>query len=160
MDKDPKEHIDKLDLSILEHLQEDGRKSFTEISKALDVAVGTIRNRYNKMVADGTLNIIPKVDPVRIGFNAPASIGISVELNRLQEAIDSISSFPEVSWLASVTGKYDIVVDVMCKDIDHLNEFVIERLGKVPGVRDIEITFHLKIYKVALPALSLVSVEK
>ncbi|HEX9151739.1 MAG TPA: AsnC family transcriptional regulator, partial [Flavobacterium sp.] len=69
---------DELDYQILTLLQKDGRMSFTEISKEINVAVSTIRHRYINLVEDGTLKIIGRVDPNKIGFNAYASVLISV----------------------------------------------------------------------------------
>lgn len=148
--------VDQLDLAILTHLQEDGRKSFTDIANALGVAVGTVSNRLRNMVADNTVRIIPRVDPQRVGFNAPATINVSIEPACLEEAVEEIASFPEVSWLASITGDYDLVVDVMCCDISHLKTFISQRLAKVPGVRDMATCLYLQIHKIALPDLDLV----
>lgn len=152
--------VDQLDLAILAHLQEDGRKSFTEIANALGVAVGTVSNRLRNMVANNTVRIIPRVDPQRVGFSAPATINISVEPALLEEAIDEIATFPEVSWLASIAGDYDLVVDVMCCDITHLKTFISQRLAKVSGVRDMTPYLYLQIHKIALPDLDLVKRRK
>ena len=65
---------DELDFQILTLLQKDGRMSFTEISKEINVAVSTIRHRFINLVDDGTLKIIGRIDPNKIGFNAYASI--------------------------------------------------------------------------------------
>ena len=70
---------DDLDYQILKLLQKDGRMSFTEISKEINVAVSTIRHRYINLIEDGTIKIIGRVDPNKIGFNAYASILISVK---------------------------------------------------------------------------------
>jgi Lrp/AsnC family transcriptional regulator for asnA, asnC and gidA len=113
--------VDALDLAILKHLQDDGRRSFTEIATCLNVAVGTVRNRLKRLLTDQTVRIVPRINPQRVGFHAPATILISIEPTLHEEAITEIATFPEVSWLASLTGEYDVVVDVMCRDIDHLD---------------------------------------
>ena len=65
------------------------------------------------MISEQTVRIIPRVNPHRVGLNAPATINVSVEPACLEFAINEIAALPEVSWLASITGKYDLVVDVM-----------------------------------------------
>lgn len=149
-------HVDDLDLAILKHLQEDGRTSFTEIAACLNVAVGTVRNRLNRLRAEGTVRIIPRVMPHRVGFHAAANVLVSIEPALREQAIAQIAQFPEVSWLASVTGEFDLIVDAMCRDIDHLDEFLNNRLARVPGVRATQTALYLKIYKIALPDMDLV----
>lgn len=147
--------MDDLDFAILNHLQEDGRKPFTEIAKALGVTEGTIRNRVAKLTADETLKVIGLVDPHRIGFDTPALIGVSVQPGLLDDVVAAISKFPEVSYLLLVAGEYDLMVEVMCRDRSHLTELVTNRLHKIPGVKDTRTTFILHIYNVVQPDLNL-----
>jgi Lrp/AsnC family transcriptional regulator for asnA, asnC and gidA len=151
--------VDSLDLAILKQLEEDGRRSFTDIARELNVAVGTVRNRLNAMLQNKTVRIIPRVNPHRVGFSAPATVSVSVEPARLEEAIAEIATFPEVGWLASVTGDYDLIVDIMCRDVAHLKEFLTEHLGRVPGVTRTATSLYLQIYKIALPDVGLLQVE-
>ncbi len=148
--------MDQLDFRILIHLQEDGRRPFTEIAKSLNITEGTVRNRVNKMVADKTLQIIGLVDPHRVGLDTPALIHVAVQPALLEEAAAAISRFPEVSYLLMVAGDYDLVVEVMCRDREHLTGLITDRLHKVNGVTDTKTTFILHVYKVVQPDLSLV----
>lgn len=155
----PVSYVDELDLAILNHLQEDGRRSFTDIAEALAVSVGTVRNRVSRMIEDSTVQIVGRVNPHRVGFNAPATINVAVQPPYLEEAMAQISAFPEVSWLALVTGQYDLMVDVMCRDVDHLTELITKRLQKVPGVTKTESVYVLRILKVGQPGLELLRPE-
>jgi Lrp/AsnC family transcriptional regulator, regulator for asnA, asnC and gidA len=147
--------VDDLDFAILAHLQEDGRRSFTDIAKDLGTAVGTIRNRVTKLLEDNTLKIIGRVNPFRVGFNSPASILIAVEPQFIQPAATEISKFPEVSYISMLTGEFDLMVDAMCRDSDHLTNFLLERLSKVEGVKSYRVAIILRIVKVAQPDLLL-----
>ena len=69
--------LDELDFAIITQLQDDGRRSYTEISKALDVSIGTVRNRINRMIQDGIVRFICRPDAHRVGFHSPANIKIS-----------------------------------------------------------------------------------
>ena len=148
--------MDDLNFALLTHLQADGRKPFTEIAKALDVSEGTVRNRVAKMTADRTLQIIGLVDPHQAGFDCPALIQVAVEPEHTEAAIDEISTFPEVSYLLSIAGDFDLLVEVMCRDLDSLSEFITHRLRKVPGVKNTHTTFILKTHKVVQPDLNLI----
>jgi Lrp/AsnC family transcriptional regulator, regulator for asnA, asnC and gidA len=152
--------MDDLDFSILTQLQEDGRKPFTEIAKALRVTEGTVRNRVAKLVADKTLRIIGLVDPHRVGFDAPALISVSVQPGMLESAVASIKRFPEVSYLLLVAGEYDLIVEVMCRDREHLTDLITQRIHKVPGVSDTHTLMILHTYEVIQPDLQLVKRSK
>ena len=147
--------LDEMDFSILSCLQEDGRMSFTVIAERLKVSVGTIRTRLNKMIEDGTVNIIGRVNPDKVGFNSYAHIAVFIRPATLKEKVaQAISILPEVSFLAMTSGDYDLEVDVMCRNNDHLVEFVNE-ISKIEGVDQTKTTLYFKVYKFAQPDLKL-----
>ncbi len=148
-------YIDDLDFAILSLVQEDGRISFTDIAKELGIAVGTVRNRFTKMIEDKTVQIIGRINPHHVGFNAPATITVSIEPQYMEEAIRVIADFPEVSYLSVLTGEYDVMVDVMCRDANHLSDFLLKRLARVKGVKDFRTALILQIHKYAQPDLNL-----
>lgn len=150
--------LDELDFAIIAQLQDDGRRSYTEIARALDVSIGTIRNRIHRMVKDGIVRFICRPDAYRVGFHSPANIKISVRPSSLiDEAARAISEFPEVYYLAHITGEYDLDIDVMCRDQEHLADLVTHRLPKVKGVNSTVTSVILRVYKLSIPDLSLVN---
>lgn len=147
--------LDKLDFEIVSCLQQDGRMSFTDMAERLGVSVGTIRTRLNKLVEEGTINIIGRVAPEKVGFNAYAHIAVFVRPATLKESLaKKIAKLPEVSFLAMTSGDYDLEVDVMCRDNDHLMEFV-GKLSAMNGVNQTKTTLYFKVYKYAQPDLAL-----
>jgi len=79
--------LDDLDFSILSYLQQDGRMSFTVIAEKLKVSIGTIRTRFNRMIEEGTVNIIGRVDPEKVGFRSYAHIAVYVRPATLKEKV-------------------------------------------------------------------------
>ena len=147
--------LDDLDFKILSCLQKDGRMSLTVMAKALDVSIGTVRTRLNKLLEDGTINIIGRVDPDKVGFNCYAHIAVFVRPATLKEKVAiKISKFPEVSFLAMTSGDYDLEVDVMCRDNNHLVNFV-DNISKIEGVNQTNTTIYFKVYKYAQPDMNL-----
>ncbi|MES2848647.1 MAG: Lrp/AsnC family transcriptional regulator [Bacteroidota bacterium] len=147
--------LDELDFSILSYLQQDGRMSFTVIAEKLGVSIGTIRTRFNKLIEDGTINIVGRVDPDKVGFRSYAHIAVYVRPATLKEKVaQEIMGMPEVSFLAMTSGDYDLEVDVMCRDNDHLVKFVNE-LSDINGVNQTKTTIYFKVYKYAQPDLNL-----
>lgn len=146
----------ELDYKILKLLQKDGRMSFTEISKEIDVAVSTIRLRYMNLIEDGTLRIIGRVDPNKIGFNAYASVLISVKPKvHMNVILKTLKDLPEISFLALVSGDFDIEANVMCRDMDHLNKLLSEKIHVLEGVFDTKTNMYMQIYKFSQPDLEL-----
>jgi Lrp/AsnC family transcriptional regulator, regulator for asnA, asnC and gidA len=148
--------MDDLDFSILIQLQEDGRKPFTEIAKTLNVTEGTVRNRVSKLLADKTLRIIGLVDPHRVGFDSPALISVSIHPGYLDSAVQAIKNLPEVSYLLLVAGEYDLIVEAMCRDREHLTDLITQRIHKIPGVSDTHTLMILHTYEIIQPDLKLV----
>jgi Lrp/AsnC family transcriptional regulator for asnA, asnC and gidA len=150
--------LDQLDYNILNELRFDGRKSFTEIAQALNVSVGTVRNRVTRLVDDKQLYFLARTDPIKVGFCAPTSIHITIQPSNLIEAAAAqIAKFPEVTYLAMLTGDSDLEVDVMCRDLEHLSSLIADRLHKVPGVFSTRTYSILRVYKYAAPDMRLLS---
>lgn len=147
--------LDKLDFEILSFLQEDGRMSFTVIAEKLGVSIGTVRTRFNKLIEDGTVNIIGRVNPDKVGFKSYAHIAVFVRPATLKDKVaQKVVKMPEVSFLALTSGDYDLEVDVMCRDNNHLVDFV-NKISNIEGVFQTKTTMYFKVYKYAQPDLKL-----
>jgi Lrp/AsnC family transcriptional regulator for asnA, asnC and gidA len=139
--------LDDVDLKIIEALRGDGRIAFSQIAEQLSVSPGMIRMRYNRLVEMGYLKVVAISNPLRMGFKTMAMIGVRVDGDKMLTAADEISNFEEVVYLVVTSGRYDILVEVMCRDHKHLLEFLTKRLYTVAGVRQSESFVHLKIVK-------------
>ncbi len=148
--------MDDLDRAILAHLQEDGRRPFTEIAKDLAVTEGTVRNRVSRLLQEKVLQIVGLVDPHRVGFETPALVSIAVQPQALDAVAAQLASYPEVNYLLLVAGEYDLIAQVVCRDREHLVSFITEQINRIPGVVDINTTFILRIYKAMQPDLGLI----
>lgn len=141
--------LDRTDREIVKRLQVDGRKPFTEIATELNISEGTIRNRVKRLVEQRAIQIIGMIDPTKLGYDAPAMIGVQVEQPRLEEIVRVIAEFPEVSYLIMVSGEFDLFVEVLCKDRQALAAFLNEKLTKVGGIVRTQTYFTLRTFKMA-----------
>lgn len=147
--------MDEIDFAIISFLQTDGRTSFTVIAEKLNVSIGTIRTRFNRLLEDKVITIIGRVDPGKVGFRSYAHVAVYVRPATLKESVaQAIAIMPEVSFLAGTFGEYDLEVDVMCRDNDHLVDFV-NRISTIEGVFQTKTTIYFKVYKYAQPDLGL-----
>ena len=144
--------MDELDLSIIDLLKVNGRRPFTESAQILGVSEGTLRNRVSKLVEDKVLHIVGLVDPSSLGFEAPAIIGISITEGDIEEIAAKIAVFAEVSYLIMVSGEFDLIVEVLCKDRGHLANFLNQSLRQIPGVGRTQTFMTLKTFKMAYGA--------
>ncbi len=130
--------------------------SFTVIAEKLNVSIGTIRTRVNKLIEEGTINIIGRVNPDKVGFRGLCTYcGFCMRPATFKEKVaQKISKLPEVSFLAMTSGDYDLEVDVMCRDNDHLVQFIND-ISKFDGVYQTKTTLYFKVYKYAQPDLNL-----
>lgn len=122
---------------------------YTKIAEELDVAEGTVRNRVARLQDEKAIQIIGMTDPHRMGYEAPAMIGISIQPPHLEEAAATIASMLEVSYLILVSGEYDLIVEVMCRDREHLATFLREQLQTVVGIQRTQTFMILHTYKMA-----------
>jgi Lrp/AsnC family transcriptional regulator for asnA, asnC and gidA len=82
-----------------------------------------------------------------MGYQTMAMIGIKVDGRNLLDIADKIAALDEVIYLIVVSGAYDILAEIVCRDQKHLLQFITERLYKIEGVRESESFMHLKIVK-------------
>ena len=139
--------LDEIDQKIISILQKDGRVPFAKIAEELNVSAGMIRVRYNRLVDMGVLRVLAITNPLRMGYQTMALIGIKADGNSLLDIADKIAALDEVIYLIVVSGAYDIIAEVVCRDQKHLLQFLTERLYKIEGVRETESFMHLKIVK-------------
>ncbi len=148
--------FDELDFTIMSYLQKDGRTSFTLIAKETGTSISTIRSRATKLIEDKTINILGRVNPEKLGFNAYATIKIAVRpANKIDEVANKLMGFREMSFLAMTSGEFDLEVNVMCKDNNHLIDVINKRISTIDGVYKSSSTMYLRVLKFAQPDLHL-----
>lgn len=139
--------LDDADRYIIDALRRDGREAFSQIADQLGVSPGMIRQRYNRLVEMGLLKVVAITNPLQRGFKTMAMIGIRTEGRRMLEVAEAVAALPEVVYLIVVSGQYDLMTEVFCRDPEELLRFITEKLYAIDGVREVESFLHLKIIK-------------
>lgn len=139
--------LDEIDQRILDALRQDGRTPFAQIAEQLNVSPGMIRMRYNRLVEMGFLKVVAITNPLRMGYEAMAMIGIRTDGKKMLEVAEKIAEFDEVVYLIVTSGRYDIMAEVFCRDHADLLRFITEKLYSIEGVRESESFLQLKIVK-------------
>ncbi|MFC1912067.1 Lrp/AsnC family transcriptional regulator [Chloroflexota bacterium] len=139
--------IDKLDQKLILNLQENGRLTYMELAKILDVTEGTIRNRLKKLVSQGIIRLtaIPKLD--KFGYNFMGIVGIQVRLADIRTVAEQLAKNPNVCYLANVTGRYEFVAIVLTKSPGEFAYFMENTVSALPSVLRCETFVTLNTYK-------------
>ena len=138
--------LDDVDRGIIEELQVDGRMPYTELSKRVGLSQAATRQRVNRLIDRGAMQVVAVTDPATLGFDYPAMVGIAVDGDVVAVA-DALSSIEEVSYLVIAAGRFDILAEIVCTDADHLLRFVNDRIRALSGVRDVELFNYLRLVK-------------
>lgn len=143
------QQVDKLDHRILGLLQQDGRMSYRQIARDLDVSEGTIRFRVNKLQSSGALRIVVIADPFTLGYRILGFMLLKVNPALHDEVVDEVSAWEEATYVSSLASTSDIFLQFVCRDHEHMHELLHKRLGQINGVLSVETHTELKIHKVA-----------
>ncbi len=141
-------HLDELDRCILRILQENGRASYSEIARRLRVPESTVRLRVRKLQERGIIRKFSAlINPFKAGYSIVAFIAVDVEANRIKTVAEELSRLPEVDVLGIATGAHDILMQVTVRDLQELENFLIEKLGRIKGIRSTETSILTSVRK-------------
>jgi Lrp/AsnC family transcriptional regulator for asnA, asnC and gidA len=139
-------HLDAVSLAIIEQLQEDGRRPYAAIGKAVGLSEAAVRQRVQKLLDQGVMQIVAVTDPLTVGFRRQAMVGINVE-GDVEAIADALTDMSEVEYVVMTAGSFDILAEIVCEDDDHLLGVINKRIRALPGVRSTESFVYLKLKK-------------
>ena len=138
--------LDDVGKAILRQLQQDGRRSYTAIGAAVGLSEAAVRQRVKALVDSGVLQIVAVADPITLGFGVMATVGVAVS-GDAREAAETISRIAEVDYCVLTSGRYDLQLELVCRDNEHLLSVINDRIRTVPGVRETETSICLRVHK-------------
>lgn len=105
---------DALDRKLIRLLTECGRMPVGEIAQSLNITAPTVRGRIKALEEAGYLKVSALVDPCQQPQFTTAIVCLSVKAQgRLDEVLDQLTNHKNVVWAAVVTGRYDIIAEVV-----------------------------------------------
>lgn len=138
--------LDAVSKSIIEQLQEDGRRSYAAIAKAVGLSEAAVRQRVQRLLDSGVMQIVAVTDPLTLGFQRQAMVGIKVE-GDLSQVAEKLAAVPEIDYVVITAGSFDLVVECVCEDDAHLLRILNNSIRAVAGVRATETLVYLKLAK-------------
>ena len=142
----PGESIDDTSKAIIEQLQSDGRKSYAAIGQAVGLSEAAVRQRVQKLVDNGAMQIVAVTDPMQLGFARQAMIAISAT-GDVEAIAEQLATIDEVDYIVVTAGSVDLLVEVVVADDEHLFRLVNDRIRSIPGITRTESFLYLKLVK-------------
>src|SRR5664279_1650986 len=142
----PRERVDDTSKAIIKQLQTDGRRSYASIGHAVGLSEAAVRQRVQKLIDTGVMQIVAVTDPMQIGFARQAMVGISV-VGDVEAIASKLAEIPEVDYLVITAGSWDILAEVVVEDDEHLLQLVNRRIRAIDGVDRTESFLYLKLTK-------------
>ena len=137
--------LDDISKQIIEQLQEDGRRSYAAIGKAVGLSEAAVRQRVQRLQDSGVMQIVAVTDPLTLGFHRQAMVAIKTD-GDLDKVADQLAEMDEIDYVVISAGSFDVLAEVVCEDDDHLLE-ILSRVRAVPYVTSTETFVYLKLRK-------------
>lgn len=138
--------LDEVSRAIIEQLQEDGRRPYGTIGKAVGLSEAAVRQRVQKLIDSGVMQIVAVTDPMQTGLARQAMIAVSVS-GDVEAVADKIAAIDEVDYIVATAGSFDLLVEVVAEDDSHLLRLVNGSIRAIPGVSRTETFVYLKLVK-------------
>ncbi|TNM49590.1 Lrp/AsnC family transcriptional regulator [Nocardioides albidus] len=138
--------LDEVSKAIVTELQEDGRRSYAAIGKAVGLSEAAVRQRVQRLVDGGVMQIVAVTDPIELGFARQAMIGVRAT-GELEPIADALAELREVDYVVITAGSYDLLAEVVCESDADLLEIISQRIRTIPGVTATETLVYLKLCK-------------
>ena len=138
--------LDDLSKAIIEQLQLDGRKSYSEIAKQVGLSEAAVRQRVQKLTDSGMVQIVAVTDPMQLGFSRQAMIGVRATGDTAKLAED-LAKLDEVDYVVITAGTFDLLVEVVCESDSTLVDILNTKIRKLPGVASTETFVYLRLIK-------------
>ncbi|MFC0007470.1 Lrp/AsnC family transcriptional regulator [Micromonospora siamensis] len=137
--------LDDVAKQIIEQLQEDGRRPYATIGKAVGLSEAAVRQRVQRLLDAGVMQIVAVTDPLQLGFPRQAMVGLRTD-GDLEAVADRLADIDEIDYVVITAGSFDLLAEVVCRNDAHLLE-ILQRLRAVPGVLATEAFVYLKLRK-------------
>ncbi|WP_210479030.1 Lrp/AsnC family transcriptional regulator [Naasia sp. SYSU D00948] len=138
--------LDSVSKAIVEQLQQDGRRSYAEIGKAVGLSEAAVRQRVQKLTESGVMQIVAVTDPMQLGFYRQAMIGIRVS-GDTRIIADKLAAMPSVDYVVLTAGNFDILAEVVCENDDELIDLLNSEIRTLEGVSSTETFVYLRLHK-------------
>ena len=138
--------LDDIDKAIIRELQLDGRTPYAKLGPAVGLSQAAVRQRVQRLIENGVMQVVAVTDPLMLGFTLEAMIGVEVD-GDLRAVASKVAQVDNVDYVVVTTGRFDLVVEVVCRDHEELLHLINDVIRAIPGVRATETFTYLHLEK-------------
>jgi Lrp/AsnC family transcriptional regulator for asnA, asnC and gidA len=138
--------LDNVSKQIIELLQRDGRRAYASIGKEVGLSEAAVRQRVQRLIDSGVMEIVAITDPLQLGFARQAMIGIRVH-GPLEPVADAIAALERVDYVVMTAGTFDLLVEAVCESDEALLDLISNQIRSIPGVDTTETFMYLQLRK-------------
>jgi Lrp/AsnC family transcriptional regulator for asnA, asnC and gidA len=138
--------LDEVSKAIIEQLQQDGRRSYAAIGKVVGLSEAAVRQRVQRLIDGGVMQVVAVTDPLELGFARQAMIGIKAH-GDVEPIADALAALDEVDYVVITAGAFDLLVEVVCESDEHLLRVVSRQIRQIDNVQSTETFMYLKLRK-------------
>ena len=146
MSDKPTVALDDIDKAIIRELQLDGRTPYAKLGPAVGLSQAAVRQRVQRLIENGVMQVVAVTDPLMLGFTLEAMIGVEVD-GDLRAVATKVAQVDNVDYVVVTTGRFDLVVEVVCRDHEELLHLINDVIRAIPGVRATETFTYLHLEK-------------
>lgn len=132
--------LDRIDRQILSELQLDGRISFVNLARKVNLSTSPCLERVRKLEQDGFITgytALLAPDKLDAGLTIFVELSLTYTSGQVfEEFKDAVASWPQIQECHMVSGGFDYLLKIRIEDISSYRELLGEILHKLPGVRD------------------------
>jgi Lrp/AsnC family transcriptional regulator for asnA, asnC and gidA len=138
--------LDAVSRTIIELLQEDGRRSYSDIGRVVGLSEAAVRQRVQRLTESGVMQIVAVTDPLQLGFHRQAMIGIRVS-GDTRIVAEAIAKVEAIDYVVITVGAFDVLAEVVCEDDDQLLALINDVIRPISGVVSTETFIYAKLQK-------------
>jgi Lrp/AsnC family transcriptional regulator, regulator for asnA, asnC and gidA len=138
--------LDDVSRAIIEQLQQDGRRPYARIAAAVGLSEAAVRQRVQRLLDAGVMQIVAVTDPLELGFGRQAMVGIRVS-GPVSPVADAIAELDEVDYVVVTAGSFDLLAEVVAESDEGLLEILSDQIRTIPGVVTTETFVYLRLRK-------------
>lgn len=138
--------LDDVSKAIIEQLQQDGRRSYAAIGKVVGLSEAAVRQRVQRLIDGGVMQIVAVTDPLELGFARQAMVGVTVN-GAIEPVAEAIAELEEVDYVVVTAGSFDLLVEVVAESDERLLEIISGRIRAIEGVVRTETFMYLQLRK-------------
>ncbi len=139
-------NLDDVSKAIIEQLQQDGRRPYAAIGKVVGLSEAAVRQRVQRLIDSGVMQVVAVTDPLQLGFARQAMIGVRVR-GELEPVADALAQLDEVDYVVVTAGTFDLLVEAVCESDEALLDLISTKIRCVEGVESTETFMYLKLRK-------------